>query len=178
MQILLTRHTETNYNLLGLGNADPTVDVHLSVTGLKQAEKLSKRLQKVPFEIIIVSELPRTRQTADIINAHHNVDVLTHPKLNDIRMGFEGQPVKNYHEALKIAGDMWTARFNDGESLTDVKERVMSFFGELRKLPYKSILVVTHLSIIQILYGIIRGLSDEESLGIEIIQGDYIVLDI
>ncbi len=38
MNLYLARHGRTNYNDLGLCNADPTVDVHLTALGIEQAK--------------------------------------------------------------------------------------------------------------------------------------------
>lgn len=177
MKILMARHTETNYNTLGLSNGDPAVDVHLTKRGIQQARLLSSRLKRARFEAIIISELKRTRQTADVINKHHSRPLVIDPRLNDVRMGFEGRPVREHHNALKNVDDMWSVRFNDGESLRDVKMRVESFLKQLRQQSYDSVLIVTHLSIIQIAYGLLRNLSDEASLTVEVIQGKYLEVE-
>jgi alpha-ribazole phosphatase len=74
MKLYCLRHGETNYNRLGLCNDDPARDVHLTPEGTRQAQAAALRLRAAPLErIIITSELPRTWQTADIINRDHRV---------------------------------------------------------------------------------------------------------
>ncbi|MCG6968894.1 MAG: histidine phosphatase family protein, partial [Gammaproteobacteria bacterium] len=60
MNLYVLRHAQTNYNLLGLCNDDPDDDVHLTATGIKQAEAAAKHLAEVPLSQIYVSELKRT----------------------------------------------------------------------------------------------------------------------
>ncbi len=65
------RHGKTNYNILRLCNDDPKREVHLTEKGSTQAEDAANKLKNVPIVRIIVSELPRTRQTAEIVNQYH-----------------------------------------------------------------------------------------------------------
>ena len=178
MKIYLARHGQTNYNELGLCNADPTVDVHLTDTGIQQSESLAENLKDVDFEVIFVSELNRTQQTAGIINKFHHADIKIDPNLNDNRTGFEGLPSADYYDALKKADNKWTVRFNDGESLADTKARTKHFIEELKTKPYKTVLVVTSMSVVQAFYGIINGFSDEQAWDFEVDKGSCVEIDI
>jgi len=179
VKILLARHTETNYNVLGLSNADPTVDVSLTQHGIKQAKLLATRLEAAPFESIIISELKRTKQTADIINHVHNVPILIDRRLNDIRMGFEGKPVALYDEARTSEPDIWKAKFNDGESLDELLEKVDSFLHYLhgQRMTYRSILIVSHFTVLQLIISRIKNIPKEAALSIEVEQGDFTKLE-
>src|ERR1035437_9048162 len=117
MKIYLARHGLTNYNELGLCNADPSVDVHLSQTGLKQANDLAEALKGAKFDQIFISELKRTGQTANIINKFHDDPIKVDPRLNDNLTGYEGNPAKDYYAALEASGRKWAVCFNGGESL-------------------------------------------------------------
>ena len=75
MKLYLARHGRTNYNDLGLCNADPAVDVHLTPSGVAQAGALAEKLKLVPLDHIFASELNRTQQTAEIINKFHNLEI-------------------------------------------------------------------------------------------------------
>lgn len=142
MQVYFMRHGQTNYNLLHLCNDVIEKNVSLTDTGKQQARTVAEKLQSVHFDKIIVSELPRTRQTADIINQTHNVDILSHPGINDIRSGFDSLPVRDYQQA--IAHDRMHARINNGESLLQHKQRIIEFIHWLRSQPYNAVLVIAH----------------------------------
>lgn len=131
MKIYFVRHGRTNYNDLELCNADPSVDVYITPTGVEQAKTLARKLKDVPIDRIYVSELKRTQQTAAIVNEFHNAAIEIAPLLDDHRSGFEGKPAKLLMDALDEAEDRWTVRFNDGESIEDMKERVAKFLDEL-----------------------------------------------
>ncbi|HXK56123.1 MAG TPA: histidine phosphatase family protein [Gammaproteobacteria bacterium] len=159
MKIFALRHGHTNYNQLGLCNGDPTVDVHLTSTGIGQAEAAAEVLKEEPLEHIFVSQLPRTRETAIIINRFHGVGIESHPGLNDIVTGCEGQPVSVY--LSKIAKDRLRTRPDNGESLLDYKARVLGFVESLNGLSFHTVALVAHEETLRILYGHFRGLKDE-----------------
>jgi probable phosphoglycerate mutase len=127
MNIDLIRHGCTNYDDLSLCNDDPSRDVHLTEVGIEQeqAHSAALTLRHVACERIVVSPLPCTYQTAEVINRYHSVPIEAHPDLADIRSGFEGKPVFDYFVA--IIHDPLRKRVNDSESLLDYKLRVLRF---------------------------------------------------
>jgi probable phosphoglycerate mutase len=178
MKLYLARHGRTNYNDLRLCNADPTVDVHLTSVGLEQANALANRFKEIRFERIFVSELKRAQQTAIIINEFHDVPVEIAPLLNDHRSGFEGKSVDLLVNALDASENKWTARFNDGESIEDMKARVAAFLDQLRAKPYDITLVVTSQWIIYAAVAIIRNVPNEEAWKLEVEPGSCLELNI
>jgi broad specificity phosphatase PhoE len=178
MKIYFARHGRTNYNDLGLCNADPNVDVHLTTQGLKQAKDLADKLKDISIERIYISELKRTRQTADIVNEFHRVTIEVDPLLNDHRSGFEGQSAELLMKALDESENRWTARFNDGESIDDMKQRVGQFVSKLKDEPYASVLVVTSQWVIYAAVAIIRDISNEEAWKLGIQQATCLELEV
>ena len=176
MKVYLARHGQTNYNVRGLCNDDPSVDVHLTKIGIWQSKKLATRLEHGLIQQIFVSELQRTKQTADIINKYHNASITVDSRLNDIETGFESKSVLQYFNALNRAEDKWTIRFNDGESFEDVKERVADFIKDLKEKEYSSVLIVTSKVIVQAFYGISNKLSKEEAWEFQVKKGSCIEL--
>ncbi|SFK15417.1 probable phosphoglycerate mutase [Nitrosomonas aestuarii] len=136
------RHGRTNYNDLNLCNDDPNRDVHLTNKGIMQAEEAALALRDVVFDRMIVSPLPRTRQTAEIINRYHAVSITVHADLADIRSGFDGKPVCDYFAAIAL--DPLRMRMNGGESLLDHKQRVLCFIDWLKMQQDKVLLIVAH----------------------------------
>lgn len=167
------RHAQTNYNLLNLANSDPSVDVHLSDEGIEQAKNLAEVMKDINYDIVYVSELPRTKQTADIINLTHQKQLIVDRRLNDNKTGFEGKPVQEWLEALDTSPNRWEAKFNDGESLKEAAERGMSFIDDLRTKPYDSVLVVTHGFLSQAIFGYLENKSLDEASHFNLIQGTY-----
>ena len=176
MKLYCMRHGETAYNRLGLCNDDPAVDVPLTENGIRQAETAADSLIDAAIDRIITSELPRTRQTADIVNRHHHVPVMSHPALNDIRSGFEGRPVSEYFAAT--GHDRLHLRVNGGESLLDYRQRVLGFLVWLRAQPRQDTLVVAHEETLRVIKAHLDGLDDEAMLGLDFANCEVIEFDL
>lgn len=159
MRLYFMRHGQTNYNLLGLCNSDPTRDVHLTDTGRQQAIQAAEQLKTAGLDLILVSELPRTRQTAELINRYHQAEIRVHPAINDIRTGCEDRPVAEYQAS--IATDRLRGKVNDGESLLDYKQRVMGFLLWLQQQTSQSVLVVAHEETLRVVTAWFEHLPDE-----------------
>jgi probable phosphoglycerate mutase len=154
------------------------VDVHLTPEGVKQAEVLAEKLKKTSIDHIFISELKRTRQTADIVNAFHHAAIEVEPLLNDHRSGFEGQSAALLMEALDATPDRWRARFNGGESIEDIKNRVADFVSELQTKDYDSVLIVTSQWVIQAMVAVVKKVSNEQAWSLEVKQGSCLELEI
>lgn len=167
MKLIVVRHAETNYNVLRLCNDDPAVDVHLTEAGIAQTQILSEKLKTEPIDEIIASELPRTKQTAQIINEHHNLEVLIDARLNDIHNGFEGRSVDEYRQFVLASQDPWTTSFNDCESYADVSKRVRDFLQDIRRGSSEVVLFVTSQIILKHIHGQINNLLQKEIMNLD-----------
>jgi alpha-ribazole phosphatase len=172
MNIYCMRHGRTNYNDLGLCNDDPGQDVHLTETGIAQAQSAARELSAAAFDRIIVSPLPRTRQTAEIVNRYHAAPIEVHADLADIRSGFESKPVADYFAAIRH--DQLGARVNGGESLLDHKQRVLRFIDWLKVQPDESLLVVAHEETLRVFVAYFEGgIADAQLRDIHIGNCEY-----
>lgn len=158
MRLLFMRHGQTNYNLLGLCNDNPARDVHLTDIGIAQAMAAGERLRQEPLDIIVTSELPRTRQTAEIINIYHQLELQQHPALNDICSGFDGEPVSAYFAA--IAADPLHIAIRDGESLLMHKQRVLTYLDWLACQPVATVLTIAHEETLRVFHAWFHNLPD------------------
>lgn len=171
MNVIFMRHGRTSYNDLGLCNDDPRDPAHLSAQGREQAVAARESLASRRVQQIFVSELPRTFQTAEILNALWSVPVTPHPLLNDIRSGFNGRPVHEYQHA--IAHDPLHASVNGGESLFDHKKRVLGFLEVLRDCDQHEVLVVAHEETMRVFYAVFHPVSDEEMIRLSFRNCEY-----
>jgi len=178
VKIYLARHAETNYNVQKLCNADPSVDVHLTDRGVEQAESLSKRLLDSDFEVVFISELPRTRQTAEIVNRLHSRQLIVDSRLNDNRTGYEGKPESDWLAAVDASEDKWTAKYNDGESLGAANARAVGFMRDLERQPYNSVLIVTHGFITKAILSYVENRTIDEASDFQLPKGTYVEFEI
>lgn len=105
MKVYVARHAETNYNVLGLCNDDPSVDVHLTKKGIKQGKELAAKLKDVSFDLIITSQFPRTQHTAALVNEGHEAPTTSDTRIGDVQTGFEGKPVALFRAKRRLAAD-------------------------------------------------------------------------
>jgi len=173
MKLYITRHGHTNYNELGLSNADPSVDVYLTKLGKQQAQQLAESLKDVELDVIIVSHLKRTRETADIINQYHHVPIRVDKRIGDNITGFEGRPVSEYFAARDAAPDKWAFKPAGAESRYDVRERVANFLDDLRKASYSTALVVAHQSVNRQITALLENLTGPEVEEFDLPQGNF-----
>jgi len=160
MNIHIIRHGQTNYNILRLCNDNPARDVYLTMAGIAQAEHAAKKLGDMNINLIFVSQLPRTRQTARILNAHHGVRIIECEELNDIKTGFDGKPVDDYFAA--VGHDRFNIVPKGGESLSQFKHRTNAFIDVLLMEDYGDILIVAHEETMRVFAARFNHLSDQE----------------
>lgn len=176
MKLIFVRHGETNYNVQNLCNEDETVNVFLTDKGKAQAKEAAEKLRHEPIDEIIVSTLKRTRETADLINTHHNAPVSVDARITDRKTGFEGKSVALFKQS--IAHDPWHAKPDGGESFEEEKVRVHSFLADLRNRKEKCILVVSHSEIMKIVLAYFNKLSNEEVWAMKIQNCQILTFDL
>jgi broad specificity phosphatase PhoE len=172
MNIYVARHGQTNYNVLGLCNDNPSRHVYLTETGIKQAEQLATRLSAVNLDVIFISQLPRTRQTARIVNHYHSVRIIECEELNDIHTGFDGEPVNNYFSA--VGHDRMNIEPPGGESLRQFQHRVNAFLDVLLMEEHENVLIIAHEETLRVCEARFRTLSPEQMEGLSFDNCDYI----
>jgi len=163
MHIYALRHGESEYNIRGLCNDDPARDVRLTGNGRIQAEQAAREVSHVRLDCIYSSELPRARDTAEIVAQPHATTIHTNSGLNDIRSGCDGRPVTEYFR--NIAHDRLHARVGNGETLLEHKQRVLDFLVWLAAQRHcRNVLLVAHEETMRVFAAHDGNLSDEAML--------------
>lgn len=175
MRVYALRHGQSEYNILGLCNDDPSVPVCLTPEGRRQAHKAAKSLQEIRFDAAFCSPLPRAVETANIVLQPHSIDPIADDRIADIRSGLEGRPVADYFDATQ--GDRLHLRINGGESLLDYRERVSGFIGWLAKQGFSSVLVIAHEETLRVFKALSEGLDDEAMESLAFANCEYVVFD-
>jgi probable phosphoglycerate mutase len=143
-QLLLTRHAESEYNAALRINADPLVASPLTALGRAQAGVLAEFLADEPIDLCVTSEIPRARETADIVLRGRDVARATLPDLNDPRAGtLEGGPVSDYVAWLRENGPH-EPNPGGGESQMDALRRYVRAYRWIGARPDAVILVIAH----------------------------------
>lgn len=143
MKIILTRHGQTSWNVLG--KVQGVTDIELNDTGIKQAEETREKLLNYNIDYIITSPLKRAKKTAEIIGKDRNIPILVDEGLKERAYGeIEGKTQKEFD-----INEVWSYKpnkqFKDMESVGQLFDRINIFLDNLKQnYPDKTVLIVTH----------------------------------
>jgi broad specificity phosphatase PhoE len=172
MRLIFVRHGHTNFNRWGIMNDDPSINVKLTGLGKKQARSAAEQLKDVSIDQIYASMLPRTLETAEIINKYHKLEIHRDARINDNRTGYNGFPHFIRLITFFFAKDKYRKRFRDGESLDDSRERVFEFIEDIRKKHAdETVLVVGHANTGWIIKGYVNRTPLEKMFSGKIVNG-------
>ncbi len=147
-------------------------EIPLTPTGKAEAKKAAKLLKRKKIDLIVSSDLQRTRETAEIVAKELGVDVVYEKGLREFDGGiFNGRPVEELGEYFRVEGETpmehflrrFEKRSPKGENWVDVQKRMLKVVEDLEEKYFgKNILLVGHELPFTMLEGLMRGFSREE----------------
>lgn len=148
-EIFLFRHGQTDLNLAGIVQGQG-VDSDLNQLGLKQAKLIFEKFKSYEFDILITSELKRSRQTFQHF-IDQNYPFLINRDINEINWGVhEGRPTNNKTKAeFRSLINNWkagnfSAALKGGESGEEMMKRVINFWNFVTELDASRIAICSH----------------------------------
>lgn len=152
------RHGTTVWNEKGITQGRSKN--RLSQAGVILTKKVAERFAKEKVDVIYVSPLMRTVQTANIINKFHNVKVVKDERLTEVDQGiFTGRIFKTLTDEEKKLKSSRSAKAGM-ESMQNVGKRVKEFSSWLLKdCPYNNVLIITHNVCASMLATILQGVK-------------------
>ena len=166
MKLLLTRHGQTDWNVVG--KIQGMTDTELNETGIKQAQTTREKLLNKKIDIILTSPLKRAKQTAEIIGKDRNIPIIEKQELVERYFGkFEGKTAKEFN-----FDEIWNYKLNrqykDAESIGALFERIKGFLDKIKEeYKDKTVLVVTHGGVLVPIRATLEGMPE----GMEVIRG-------
>ncbi len=160
--IYFIRHGQTEMNRLNIVQGSG-VDSDLNEFGMLQAEAFFNYYEKHRFDLIITSALKRTFQT---VKPFFDKDIPheSWAEINEINWGIhEGKKSDPWMiEAYKKMIAQWAignfdASLQDGESASQLANRINLFLESIKTRPEKSILVCTHGRTLRCLMCLVKG---------------------
>lgn len=185
-KIIIVRHGETDWNRERAMQGHQ--DVPLNWQGLLQAKEAAEKLRHESFDAIFSSDLKRAHQTAMVIAAHHNQEILTTPLLRERYFGeLEGMafgiPTKlvpwitareEFYARLHTTS--WIHREFKIETNEEIEKRIKKFQKEhLQKFKNKNVLLVAHGGLMGLLL-VILGVDLEFVKGKNIQNAEIFIL--
>lgn len=146
------RHGETDINKQKRWQGSGT-DVDLNETGCEQAKCLIKKLKDKNLEVIFSSTLIRAFHTAEIAADGLGVDIVKHHDLRECHYGIaEAMTFDEVNARFKEIGeavfnpadDKLDIRFPEGESIGEVRRRVLAAMREIAQSGYRCIGLAVH----------------------------------
>lgn len=99
MELYLIRHANTLPGKEYYSEIKKALDPPLSSLGWDQAERLGKRLENVPFDVIYCSDLERAVSTAKMMGVYARSKLFVEPALREIDMGeLQQHPWEDFKE--------------------------------------------------------------------------------
>ena len=145
--LVLVRHAVTAQTGPLLSGRTPGID--LSEAGVKQAENVGARLAVLPITAVYASPIERTRQTAQHIADHHQLEVREIPGVIEADYGdWTGGKIVDLAKT-----DLWKtvqivpsrARFPNGESIAEMQSRMVAALEVVvADHPGEIVVVVSH----------------------------------
>lgn len=163
-ELILARHGETEWNVEEIFRG--RADIELNQTGLKQAELLAKYLSRRQIDAIYSSPLKRAVKTAEAIAGYHRLQVEITPALIDYDCGeWQGLLSKEVKERYREIYQRWVSqphrvKIPGGESLADVRKRVMPVVYEIAARHRGTVVLVAHRVVNKVLICALLGLAN------------------
>jgi len=189
LHLMLVRHGETDWN--AQRRYQGQTDIPLSAMGKRQAELIGERLAGQKIDVVYASDLKRAWETAQIIAEKSGLEILSEPRLRELKFGvLEGL---TFGEAEASYPDMivaWLEDFNNtpegAETIDLFNARIVSLLDDLkRKHGEQIVLLVGHGGSLSEILRVILGLSREQrwylemenaSLSEVLVSEDYVSL--
>ena len=163
---LFTRHAESDYSARGLVNGDPSVRVGLTEAGREQARALGAALASETIDLCVISEFPRTHETADEALAGRDVPRLVVTELNDPDYGdYEGGSLSDYRAWVTAHGSRVPIP-GGRESRLDMIQRYARGLGAVLARPEATVLCVLHSLPLAYLIGALEGRDPAPRMGL------------
>jgi len=181
-RVVLVRHAETEES--ARGRCYGRLDVQLSPLGLRQAQALAAALADVSLAAVYASRLSRALGTARPIAAAQGLQPVVLAALGELDFGeLEGL---SYDEIEAERPELFRAWMDDparvtfpgGESLADLRARVLPALAELRaRHEHETVAVVAHGGVVRVVLAEALGLEDGAAFCLDQAEGGVSVVD-
>ena len=159
--IYFTRHGETVWNVEN--KICGMTDSPLTARGQEQARQLGELVRDSGLHIdeILYSPLSRAADTAKAIAAATGLPARCEPRLREQCFGkYEGTPRDGAE--FRISKTHFADRYDGGESMMQLAQRIYNLLDELRQDENKTYLLVAHNGIARVVESYFHDMTNEE----------------
>ncbi len=178
-KVYMIRHGSTNLNHpdKDKDRIRGWLDISLNIEGLDDAIKAADEMKDVPYEVMYVSDLKRTIQTALVVNKSHDKPMHLSSSLRPWNLGiYQGAISSQVHPMLKYYEINENLLPKDGESFKEFRLRLLSFVDEVIRLAKEkdlTIVLVSHFRDLQTVNAWVKnGKPADYTIDIKEMQND------
>jgi probable phosphoglycerate mutase len=162
-RVYLMRHAEVAYFDAAGRPVDPRY-VRLTARGCEQARAAAALLKDAVFDEVLISGMPRTAHTAELVLEGRQAAFREEPRLKEIRAGrLAAVPPERRDEIIAQAyahAPEPGACFIGGEAWAEFRERVLAAWQELMQAEHwTNLLVVAHDAVNRVILSDVAGAS-------------------
>ncbi len=154
MHVIVIRHGETDLNRENRLQGSKGPNLGLNEYGKKMVAELRDTLLVSP-KTLYVSPLLRTQETANILNERFHAPLVIAPELMERDFGSLSGKLRSEIDPQLVENDL-EGKYDyhpfGGESVDDVRERILSFLTTLPLASSDTVFLVTHRGIIRLMY--------------------------
>ena len=187
-KLVLVRHGESEWNLAGKWTG--WTNVSITEKGAADAQKMGELLKNIKFDEVFISELKRTKETAEnLLSTQGQIDLKLNPEsaLNERDYG-DYTGMNKWEIKEKLGEEKFNAirrKYDEpipnGETLHDVFNRTVPWYREKivpKLLAGENILFVAHGNSLRALIKYLDDISDADIANTEMIFGTILIYTI
>ncbi len=159
------RHGETEMNIKNIFRG--RLEIPLNENGKEQMKLLGKVLKDKEIEIIFSSPLRRSMMSAEILGKILGIKIIPMEEFNNINLGiWQGKEKEKVKKEYPNEWNLWindpdNFKIQGGETLEEIRNRIEKGIKKLIKRKEKNIAIVTHRSILKVIFAYILDLKKE-----------------
>ena len=163
--IIFLRHAQAENNAKRI-LAGRTEGVHLTKTGIEQAEQIAKYLKPLDISAIYSSPIERASHTAEIVAKNNSLDYELDDRLTEIEMG--KFTLMNYDDMFAKYGNIFLKFYENDpviaeqevETFLHVQERILDIVNYIvEKHKNENVILVTHMDPIKSMLSTVMDLK-------------------
>ena len=166
---IFIRHGESESNVLGIASVKAHNSDHVTENGKVEVIESAKKLSGEKIDLIVSSPFVRTKETAELLAekiGYKKEKIEYDVRLGELNIGiFDGKPWSEYHGFVGTYQNRFIKAPDGGETLFDVRHRMLSAIYELdKKNEGKTIVIVSHEAPLFVLDRAISGIAPEKTV--------------
>ena len=180
--IIFLRHGQAENNVKRI-LAGRTKDIHLTKTGIKQAERIAEYLKPLDISAIYSSPIERASHTAKIVAENNSMDCELDDRITEIDMG--RFTLMNYDDMFARYGNVFLKFYENNpiiaehkvETFSHVRKRILDIVDYvIKKHGNQNVVLVTHMDPIKSILSVVMDLNPKTLFELVIANASFTII--